>query len=799
MRSGVVVMMSYVSVKPVLYAMTEAVANVVKNGTTTRISSSSAIMQTSVGDKLNRITERTRTRADVTKVSTIQNTIRVRCMDATMTMLRKMHPISQPSTYSNVARGMMLIADSTPIRCMCVGISPYENGILPSLATALAYSPALCSGSTPSVQVMSQIMSLCAIKIKDRTMNSIGDVNLSTVVSRESYTAKFAMMLRCSYSCARAGVAFVNASPMITNTNAKKCLSSSLFSEWIASVIIIHAEFGYRMTVISMGATADEAIARASGSYPSMSSDMHLITIMNPAAISRMSVNRYEISNPIAERITSGEAVIDSILGANMRVTPITGFYWNVYPDSVLHQFIKPDSIRRCVELLVDQAPDRLLNDTAVSIENLYTKMSNSDIEAMMSGMGVVETGNQNTYEDASGIGQTSDIHPETVAANASQKLSTFINPFDVMNQDTSAGSNTAVGAIQGSNQNAVNAAGRNWGTSKDGGPPMFGKRSQLGQLLDPSAKGVSSHVIVIDNFINNSNQIMMAFKQKDSEMKEIVRRQTIVIDLLKRVTGVDQSVIEVSMELINSFDEMTESMFEKMEAAMRLIESIPAVIEGDRGIYENETMPVAPMLRRDDGSIVKSYVYSSTARAANMSKTENEGASTSAVPIANSITQKSAINPFTANSETNESQTTNSTTNLIQDGDKTYREIATRALISTIHETEFETGTAPEIVIENLKMYTMTVGNTSTNMFDVMIAMLAERMSLNSGSDLDESEIALLVECLASGSKTDLRQYEDAFATAVMSATEVENFFDILCEELDEETSEESDATTHE
>ena len=54
------------------------------------------------------------------------------------------------------------------------------------------------------------------------------------------------------------GVAFVNASPVITNTVSKKHLSLSLFSEWITSVIMLHGSFRHRVTVISISAGTDE-------------------------------------------------------------------------------------------------------------------------------------------------------------------------------------------------------------------------------------------------------------------------------------------------------------------------------------------------------------------------------------------------------------------------------------------------------------------------------------------------------------------------------------------------------------
>lgn len=79
--------------------------------------------------------------ADVSNPNTVQAAIRSRRMDATMKLIRGLYPISDVRTYQNVVRYLLIVANSTLIRCMCVGISPYENGILPPVASNLAYSP----------------------------------------------------------------------------------------------------------------------------------------------------------------------------------------------------------------------------------------------------------------------------------------------------------------------------------------------------------------------------------------------------------------------------------------------------------------------------------------------------------------------------------------------------------------------------------------------------------------------------------------------------------------------------------
>lgn len=40
---------------------------------------------------------------------------------------------------------------------------------------------------------------------------------------------------------------------------SKECLSVSLFSEWIASMVEVHGSLGYKITIVTMGALAREA------------------------------------------------------------------------------------------------------------------------------------------------------------------------------------------------------------------------------------------------------------------------------------------------------------------------------------------------------------------------------------------------------------------------------------------------------------------------------------------------------------------------------------------------------------
>ncbi|KAM0809307.1 hypothetical protein AB5N19_09650 [Seiridium cardinale] len=201
-------------------------------------------MNSRMVQKVRSIPKPVRATMDTSKSHTIIETIRTRMLDATMDLLRGLYPISDTVTYSNVARYYLAAANSAPVRCVCVGISPHENGILPAVASALAYSPEACIGITTSIQVLSQAMSTHTVRMKNNSAYH------SQIETRGEFTSKFAFMLRTSYACSEIGMLFVNASPVITHSTSKECRSMSLFSEWLGKLLTIHSEFSHRVTYI---------------------------------------------------------------------------------------------------------------------------------------------------------------------------------------------------------------------------------------------------------------------------------------------------------------------------------------------------------------------------------------------------------------------------------------------------------------------------------------------------------------------------------------------------------------------
>ncbi|KAJ2970019.1 hypothetical protein NUW58_g9824 [Xylaria curta] len=305
---------------------------------------------------------------------------------------------------------------------MCVGISPYENGILPPLASAIAYSPSTCSGSTPSVQVLSQAISICASHIMYTRSKRPKSTITSDMLDSSVYVSKFAMMLRCSYACCVMGIAFVNSCPTIVSDDAKKVRCSSMFAEWMGDVISIHRRYDRKISIVSMGEDADEVMKDVFKSYKDSNTSVRYTRTVNPAFISRMNVTRIKGESPIDIAITDMEKRICLMMGIDPYMPTRVFFDWYEYPNDTICTIMKMDSIMDLARHLVDHEPAHLLSEFVNAIEPLYNKMSTIDYENIISHMGVIESDDKGSY-----TGEPASQHTNP-SMMAHQPMS--VNPF---------------------------------------------------------------------------------------------------------------------------------------------------------------------------------------------------------------------------------------------------------------------------------------------------------------------------------------------------------------------------------
>ncbi|EWG46572.1 hypothetical protein FVEG_15995 [Fusarium verticillioides 7600] len=173
---------------------------------------------------------------------------------------------------------------------------------------------------------------------------------------------------------------------------------------------------------------------------------------------------------------------------------------------------------------------------------------------------------------------------PETVFENTQPTATTFANPF----ASAVANPNQAGGQNQGTNESGYrNDTGTGAGRGDRGGfdvPVGALKRSQLG---------------VINGINQRANEILLSYKSISNDIVQLVQRQAQLMERMQTSSMIDEGMASDVNEVCNMLMEFSSSTIRKMEEAC-------AFIEGDTGIYVKETMPVAPLLRREDGSIMK-------------------------------------------------------------------------------------------------------------------------------------------------------------------------------------------------
>ncbi|KAK5162691.1 uncharacterized protein LTR77_011244 [Saxophila tyrrhenica] len=520
---------------------------------------------------ISKIPSRVRDRVDTSIVTTVSAQMRYMCMDVTMEMVRKLEAFGEDD------RGLMMVAYNVPIKVMNVGLYPYEQNILPAIASALAYSPMTCIGATPSVQILSQAMAAVGASIKDRAKykkkhkDSLGDVTEHMLMS------KFAMLLRCSYLCSTVGVAFTNCVPISVNTMAKRITCASFFSEWLGEMIKIHNQFDFKMTIMAMGAFAADTVRRTFSSYRGTAEMVTYIGITNPAAISYMNVQKYTISSPIPHSITTMELDTASIVNWQPTLDSTSSYDWKMYPKSTLLQFMNEKTIGPLTRALIDHTAEELFDYFSTMAKNLFNNAS----------MGAPSAMNANAMP----AGALTSNMPENAP------------PGSNMGSATGRNQNApATGGIFGKGQDESGNDARRT-QPPDGSQIYSGRNSMLVQMTDPAGKNKTQQVIMVENMIGRLDEILESFRAREKREDRIEEK----IDTLVDRTSYDD---EELLEVMDAYKKSRPEMIKEMENAVAVAAALPTIFEGVVGAIENEIQPSAPLMRRYDGTTMRDAVY---------------------------------------------------------------------------------------------------------------------------------------------------------------------------------------------
>ncbi|KAK5277614.1 hypothetical protein LTR16_009566, partial [Cryomyces antarcticus] len=184
-------------------------------------------------------------------------------------------------------------------------------------------------------------------------------------VTESMLMARFTMLLRCSYLCSTVGVAFTNCVPVPVDNMAKRTRCASFFSEWLGEMIKIHSSFGFKMTIMAMGAFAADSVRRTFSSYRGTTEMVNYIGVTNPAAISYMNVDKYPASAPIPNQISSMEMHINDMM--------------------TLHEYLNEKRIGALTRALLDHTADELSVFFINMARNLFTNESMGGMPGMTS------------------------------------------------------------------------------------------------------------------------------------------------------------------------------------------------------------------------------------------------------------------------------------------------------------------------------------------------------------------------------------------------------------------------------
>jgi hypothetical protein len=285
----------------------------------------------------------------------------------------------------------------------------------------------------------------------------------------------------------------------------------------------------------------------------------------------------------------------------------------------------------------------------------------------------------------------------------------------------------------------------------------------------------------VINSINQRANEILLSYKSMSNDIIQIAKRQAQLMDRVKTSGMIDEGMVTDMNEVCSMLMEFSDNTMTKMEEACGFIEGLPAVIEGDTGIYVKETMPVAPLLRREDGSTMKQHVYGPVLQRAHMNNKVNEMVDSIPTRVSNPMM------PINTVGSTNSGLNSTRGTNLIEEGDRTYNEVATQIIVTHMRESDFGDEITSRQVYENIKAYVVKYKNLNTDLFTIMVTIVSERMSMNGGETVSGDEIETMLLFLGGGTIEDITESAEIFGDAVMNRSSLKKFFDDMHQSMHE------------
>jgi hypothetical protein len=521
-------------------------------------------MSWNLARRVRHIPERVRVRGDVSRATTVSDNMKHMCMQVTLKLISNLESMSVDDSFESLMRGLILVSDCVPIKVICLGLYPYDQDILPPIATALSYCPTKCSGSTPSVQVLAQSLAGQMFrKVESKRHTNIAR-GKSVVQNEIDYLGNFTNLLRCSYLCATVGVAFLNVVPVRVRSAPRRVRCASYFAEWLGNIIEIHHSFGYKVKILSMGDLASDSVKKTFGTFKGTSGKVQMAAIKNPAYVTRMNLRKRPGESPIPTSASKVEMKIIEILRATECIYPNNQYEWITYPETALQMEMKDDAIEMLTRTLGHHTVDDLSRIFITMAANIF--------------------GNANTASMAKLVPKVTPEERENFSSTERQQQPSVF---------------AQAGGSGGGQQ-----YGHDQGGAPRGAQVLASRNSTIVELLtDKNGEPKSQTVIIIENIIRQMSDVLEANKNSELRMDQIDEK---VQTLMGRHNVDDDDLADV----LAAYKDTMVTRMKDLDEAVHLIKAFPAVLEGSKGLIEKEIQPSAPLMRKPDGATLSSGMY---------------------------------------------------------------------------------------------------------------------------------------------------------------------------------------------
>lgn len=297
----------------------------------------------------------------------------------------------------------------------------------------------------------------------------------------------------------------------------------------------------------------------------------------------------------------------------------------------------------------------------------------------------------------------------------------------------------------------------------------------------------MSQNVIVLDSMIKTLSDNATGYKGLHSDTVKITISQANVYEMMKSKAILNEQEVSTAKTFMSDFMESCKTMQKKLEQAYAVATALPQVVEGDRGIYEHETQPAAPLLRSDTGEPMKNYVYGKVV-AASREKTNPTTTPQTSATITNDATvlrptnrepDAGGLNPFlVAPAEPVQTVEDLSTYLSVEMLTPTFEKV--NEFINAITDGD------ESLNIDEMK-HEVRVASGSVDIFTCICMIVYDYMNMNDMSDVPKVPVRNMFACACSSDKEIMIVNMHEWLKSTTSAIECMELFGARAEDVDE------------